>query len=102
MLGLFAQFKQIASIIVIFLQYSSGAAKLFFLAFTTTDSNLFILGFQGFMIVERASLYGSRNMLDQHRDMRLDVDSMSYEVITVTVSCVTIFVNYFQICKIIL
>jgi hypothetical protein len=54
------------------------------------------------MIVERASLYGSRNMLDQHRDMRLDVDSMSYEVITVTVSCVTIFVNYFQICKIIL
>ncbi|XP_045798781.1 probable E3 ubiquitin-protein ligase RHG1A isoform X4 [Trifolium pratense] len=34
---------------------------------------------EGFMIVERASLYGSRNMLDQHRDMRLDVDSMSYE-----------------------
>ncbi|MCI22846.1 DNA binding zinc finger protein (Pspzf), partial [Trifolium medium] len=33
----------------------------------------------GFMIVERASLYGSRNMLDQHRDMRLDIDSMSYE-----------------------
>ncbi|XP_073221901.1 uncharacterized protein [Cicer arietinum] len=33
----------------------------------------------GFMIVERASLYGSRNMLDQHRDMRLDIDNMSYE-----------------------
>jgi E3 ubiquitin-protein ligase RNF38/44 len=49
------------------------------------------------MIVERASLYGSRNMLDQHRDMRLDVDSMSYEVITITVSCVKIIVNYFQI-----
>ncbi|CAK8543830.1 unnamed protein product [Lathyrus sativus] len=33
----------------------------------------------GFMIVERASLYGSRNILDQHRDMRMDVDNMSYE-----------------------
>ena len=26
------------------------------------------------------SLYGSRNFSDQHRDMRLDVDNMSYEV----------------------
>ncbi|KAJ1395962.1 Zinc finger, RING-type [Sesbania bispinosa] len=34
---------------------------------------------EGFMIVERASLYGSRNMLDQHRDMRMDIDNMSYE-----------------------
>lgn len=33
------------------------------------------------MVVERASVYGSRNMLDQHRDMRMDVDNMSYEVI---------------------
>lgn len=24
--------------------------------------------------------YGSRTLLDQHRDMRLDVDNMSYEV----------------------
>jgi len=24
--------------------------------------------------------YGSRNMLDHHRDMRLDIDNMSYEV----------------------
>jgi hypothetical protein len=40
----------------------------------------FILGFQGFMIVERASLYGSRNVLDQHREMRMDIDNMSYEV----------------------
>lgn len=31
------------------------------------------------MIIDR-SLYGSRNFLDQHRDMRLDVDNMSYEV----------------------
>lgn len=41
------------------------------------------------MIVDRASLYGSRNMLDQHRDMRMDIDSMSYEVIVI-VSCVVI------------
>nr|CAA70734.1 RING-finger protein [Lotus japonicus]CAA85321.1 protein containing C-terminal RING-finger [Lotus japonicus] len=32
-----------------------------------------------FMIVDRASMYGSRNMLDQHRDMRMDIDNMSYE-----------------------
>ncbi|KAK7285079.1 hypothetical protein RJT34_19837 [Clitoria ternatea] len=34
---------------------------------------------EGFMVVERASLYASRNMLDQHRDMRMDIDNMSYE-----------------------
>ncbi|KAK7337049.1 hypothetical protein VNO77_17607 [Canavalia gladiata] len=34
---------------------------------------------EGFMVVERASLYGSRNMLDQHREMRMDIDNMSYE-----------------------
>ncbi|CAO2824255.1 unnamed protein product [Amaranthus hypochondriacus] len=33
---------------------------------------------EGLMIIDR-SLYGSRNFLDQHRDMRLDVDNMSYE-----------------------
>ena len=33
------------------------------------------------MIVDRSAFYGSRNMLDQHREMRLDVDNMSYEVI---------------------
>lgn len=32
------------------------------------------------MVVERSALYGSRNISDQHRDMRLDVDNMSYEV----------------------
>ncbi|KAK7245149.1 hypothetical protein RIF29_39984 [Crotalaria pallida] len=32
---------------------------------------------EGFIIVERASLYGSR--IDQHRDMRMDIDNMSYE-----------------------
>lgn len=43
--------------------------------------------FQGFMVVDRSALYGSRNVLDQHRDMRLDIDSMSYEVsIAVTIS----------------
>lgn len=34
---------------------------------------------EGFSIVERASMYGSRNMLDRHRDMRMDIDNMSYE-----------------------
>ncbi|XP_022640345.1 probable E3 ubiquitin-protein ligase RHG1A isoform X1 [Vigna radiata var. radiata] len=34
--------------------------------------------FEGFMIVDRTSLYG-RNMIDQHRDMRMDIDNMSYE-----------------------
>ncbi|XP_022640351.1 probable E3 ubiquitin-protein ligase HIP1 isoform X3 [Vigna radiata var. radiata] len=33
---------------------------------------------EGFMIVDRTSLYG-RNMIDQHRDMRMDIDNMSYE-----------------------
>ncbi|XP_028793080.1 probable E3 ubiquitin-protein ligase RHG1A isoform X2 [Neltuma alba] len=34
---------------------------------------------EGFMVVDRAPLYGSRNMIDQHRDMRMDIDNMSYE-----------------------
>lgn len=33
----------------------------------------------GFMMLEHSTLYDSRNLLDQHRDMRLDVDNMSYE-----------------------
>lgn len=37
------------------------------------------------MIVDRTSLNGSRNMLDQHRDMRMDIDNMSYEVIIICV-----------------
>lgn len=32
------------------------------------------------MTVDRPAFYGSRNMLDHHRDMRLDIDNMSYEV----------------------
>ncbi|XP_059462607.1 probable E3 ubiquitin-protein ligase HIP1 isoform X2 [Corylus avellana] len=34
---------------------------------------------EGFMIVDRSAMYGSRNMFDQHRDMRLDIDNMGYE-----------------------
>ncbi|XP_050381022.1 probable E3 ubiquitin-protein ligase ZFP1 isoform X2 [Argentina anserina] len=34
---------------------------------------------EGFMIADRSGFYGSRNMLDHHRDLRLDVDNMSYE-----------------------
>ncbi|KAG2690208.1 hypothetical protein I3760_09G176900 [Carya illinoinensis] len=34
---------------------------------------------EGFMIVDRSAWYGPRNMFDQHRDMMLDIDNMSYE-----------------------
>lgn len=34
------------------------------------------------MVVDRSAFYGSRNMFDQHRDMRLDIDNMTYEVCT--------------------
>ncbi|XP_031252277.1 probable E3 ubiquitin-protein ligase ZFP1 [Pistacia vera] len=34
---------------------------------------------EGFMIVDRSTMYGPRSMLDQHRDLRLDVDNMTYE-----------------------
>nr|GEW46433.1 hypothetical protein [Tanacetum cinerariifolium] len=34
---------------------------------------------EGLMIVDRSAFYGSRNPFDQHRDMRLDIDDMSYE-----------------------
>lgn len=37
------------------------------------------LSSEGFMIVDRSAMYGSRSMFDQHRDMRLDIDNMSYE-----------------------
>lgn len=34
---------------------------------------------EGFVAMDRAAFYGSRNMIDQHRDMMLDIDNMSYE-----------------------
>lgn len=37
------------------------------------------LASQGIIVVERSALYGSRSLFDQHRDMRLDIDNMSYE-----------------------
>ncbi|KAK3038425.1 hypothetical protein RJ639_030591 [Escallonia herrerae] len=37
------------------------------------------LGPEGLVIVDRSSWYGTRNMYDHHREMRLDVDDMSYE-----------------------
>jgi hypothetical protein len=42
-----------------------------------------MIALQGFMIVDRSAMYGSRNMFDQHRDMRLDIDNMGYEVINI-------------------
>ncbi|CAA0829746.1 E3 ubiquitin-protein ligase MBR2 [Striga hermonthica] len=35
--------------------------------------------FQGRLVLNRSALYGPNNPFDQHRDMRLDVDNMSYE-----------------------
>ncbi|XP_039042101.1 probable E3 ubiquitin-protein ligase ZFP1 isoform X2 [Hibiscus syriacus] len=34
---------------------------------------------EGSMIADHSAFYGSRNMFDQHRDMRLDIDNMTYE-----------------------
>ncbi|XP_048634509.1 E3 ubiquitin-protein ligase MBR2-like isoform X2 [Brassica napus] len=34
---------------------------------------------QGFMAVDHQQHYGSRNMHDHHRDLRLDIDDMTYE-----------------------
>ncbi|KAK2658020.1 hypothetical protein Ddye_011072 [Dipteronia dyeriana] len=34
---------------------------------------------EGFMIADRSTMYGSRSMFDEHRDMRLDIDNMTYE-----------------------
>lgn len=34
---------------------------------------------EGFLMVDRSSLYDSRNMFDQYRDLRLDIDDMGYE-----------------------
>ncbi|KAL0710842.1 hypothetical protein Bca4012_017820 [Brassica carinata] len=34
---------------------------------------------QGFMVVDHQLQHGSRHMPDHHRDMRLDIDDMSYE-----------------------
>ncbi|KAI4341931.1 hypothetical protein MLD38_026600 [Melastoma candidum] len=34
---------------------------------------------EGFMAMDRSSFYAPRNAYDQHRDLRLDIDNMSYE-----------------------
>ncbi|KAF8395202.1 hypothetical protein HHK36_019145 [Tetracentron sinense] len=34
---------------------------------------------EALLMVDRSVMYGSRNLFDQHRDMRLDIDNMSYE-----------------------
>jgi len=45
-----------------------------------------MLLFQGAVMMERATYYDPRNWLDQHRDMSLDIDNMSYEVINTSVN----------------
>ncbi|XP_044487187.1 probable E3 ubiquitin-protein ligase ZFP1 [Mangifera indica] len=34
---------------------------------------------EGFVIVDRSTMYGPRSLVDQHRDLRLDIDNMTYE-----------------------
>ncbi|CAA0836486.1 RING/U-box superfamily protein [Striga hermonthica] len=34
---------------------------------------------EGLMVVDHNAVYGSRTLFDQHRDLRLDIDNMSYE-----------------------
>ena len=38
------------------------------------------LSVQDIMILDHSVLFGMADIHDQHRDMRLDVDNMSYEV----------------------
>lgn len=42
--------------------------------------SIFFILLQGFMVVDHQLQHGSRHMLDHDRDMRLDIDDMSYEV----------------------
>ncbi|KAI3412813.1 RING-type domain-containing protein, partial [Psidium guajava] len=37
------------------------------------------LEYEGFMIADRSGFYASRSVFDEHRDLRLDIDNMSYE-----------------------
>lgn len=48
------------------------------------------------MVVDRSAFYGSRNMFDQHRDMRLDIDNMSYEVIPGHAFLLAFIVKFFS------
>lgn len=41
----------------------------------------YVSAFQGVIVTDHSSFHGSRAMVDQHRDMRLDIDEMSYEVL---------------------
>lgn len=43
--------------------------------------------FQDYMPFDPFIYHGMATMHDRHRDMRLDVDNMSYEVIRVAVLC---------------
>jgi len=65
------------SITLIILTFISGCVKL-----------------QGLMIVDRSGFYGSRNHVDQHRDMRLDIDDMSYEVSDIFILTYTTYILF--------
>lgn len=57
------------------------------------------LGFQGVIIPDRSTYYGSRSMFDQHRDMRLDIDDMGYEVSSETLLCFAFCFHLAAICS---
>lgn len=46
-----------------------------------TEIKIFLV-FQDVMILDQSGFFGMVDIQDRHRDMRLDVDNMSYEVST--------------------
>ncbi|XP_008805023.2 probable E3 ubiquitin-protein ligase HIP1 isoform X1 [Phoenix dactylifera] len=60
----------------------NGRARNFydrFQSFSDEDNNRSRWISEGVAIMDRSTFYDSRNFFDQHHDMRLDVDNMSYE-----------------------
>lgn len=47
---------------------------------------------QPFMMVGQASFYGSMHLYDQYRDMRLEVEDMTYEVIAIQLILISFFI----------
>lgn len=51
---------------------------------------------QQLLVLETNLLLGGLGLHDQHRDMRLDIDNMSYEVCSIKHCCVIGCHDYFQ------
>ncbi|KAL7136615.1 hypothetical protein ABFS83_10G041800 [Erythranthe nasuta] len=46
---------------------------------TSISSDRYRSSAEGLMVADHSALYASRTLFDQHRNMRLDIDNMSYE-----------------------